>query len=122
MSLTLMNFGDYVRLGVMADALLSPNHTIVSSTFVQHICDLATAAGISNNFGNCSFASEDSVSSAGSHSSRNTTLSSSSLDFDLDSKNCSDDERNLNTEEPIHKQSSTKKLKFNIPSKKDSLS
>ncbi|KAK6643429.1 hypothetical protein RUM43_004934 [Polyplax serrata] len=108
MSLTLMTFGNYVRLGVIADALLSPHHAIITSTFAQHVWELAAAAGVSSNYRNYSFVSDESDTPEASRSSRNSTVSSSSLDLDFD-------ENNLNQDDSNHKYPLRKKLQFNIP-------
>lgn len=108
MSLTLMTFGNYVRLGVIADALLSPHHAIITSTFAQHVWELAAAAGVSSNYRNYSFVSDESDTPEASRSSRNSTVSSSSLDLDFD-------ENNLNQDDSTHKYPLRKKLQFNIP-------
>lgn len=114
MSLTLMTFGESVRLGIMTDALLSPHHTMISSTFAQHIWDLANSAGVTTNFRNFSFLSDDSDTSGRSQSFGNTTISSSSLDFEFDSRNFSEDDNNVNLDEGYDKYPITKKLQFNI--------
>nr|CAD7450882.1 unnamed protein product [Timema bartmani] len=46
LSLTIMNYGDTVRLGVMSDALLSPQHSVIATGFLQQLSDLARCAGI----------------------------------------------------------------------------
>nr|CAD7433231.1 unnamed protein product [Timema monikensis] len=46
LSLTIMNYGDTVRLGVMSDALLSPQHSVIATGFLQQLSDLAKCAGI----------------------------------------------------------------------------
>ncbi|KAL0278493.1 UNVERIFIED_CONTAM: hypothetical protein PYX00_000309 [Menopon gallinae] len=115
-SLTFMVYGDYVRLGVMSDAMLSPNQSLITSTFAHHIRDLASAAGVTS-FGNFSFPSDDSDRPETSHSSHNTTTSSSSLDLDFEGRNYSDDDNNVNLDESFRKYPSSKNLQFNIPSR-----
>lgn len=113
-SLTFMVYGDYVRLGVMSDAMLSPHQSLITLTFAQHIRDLADAAGVTS-FGNFSLPSDDSDRPETSHSSHNTTTSSSSLDLDFEGRNYSDDDNNVNLDESFRKYPSSKNLQFNIP-------
>ncbi|XP_054283849.1 uncharacterized protein LOC129000830 isoform X2 [Macrosteles quadrilineatus] len=47
LSLTIMSYGDSVRLGVMSDTQISPQHSVVSYNFDKHITQLATLAGVS---------------------------------------------------------------------------
>ncbi|XP_075231998.1 uncharacterized protein LOC142330542 isoform X2 [Lycorma delicatula] len=47
MSLTLMSYGDSVRLGVMTDAQLSNHHNGIANDFCNYINELAVAVGIS---------------------------------------------------------------------------
>lgn len=47
MSLTLMSYGDSVRLGVMTDAQLSDHHIQIANDFYNHINELAAAVGVS---------------------------------------------------------------------------
>ncbi|XP_067005165.2 uncharacterized protein [Anabrus simplex] len=46
LSLSLMNYGDTVRLGVMSDAQLSPQHTMLASGFIHQLQQLAMVAGV----------------------------------------------------------------------------
>ncbi|XP_063217290.1 uncharacterized protein LOC134528033 [Bacillus rossius redtenbacheri] len=46
MALTLMQYGHSVHLGVMTDALLSPQHAFIASGFQQQIAELASASGV----------------------------------------------------------------------------
>ncbi|XP_046660830.1 uncharacterized protein LOC124354430 isoform X1 [Homalodisca vitripennis] len=46
LSLTLMTYGDLVRLGVMSDTQISPQHSVISYNFDKHIAQLATLAGV----------------------------------------------------------------------------
>lgn len=46
LSMTLMSYGDSVRLCVMSDTQLSPQHSIISSNFDKHIGQLAVGAGV----------------------------------------------------------------------------
>lgn len=47
-SLTLMSYGDSVRLGVMTDALLANQHVEIANDFNNHIYRLAAAVGVSS--------------------------------------------------------------------------
>ncbi|XP_022196869.2 uncharacterized protein LOC111054198 isoform X2 [Nilaparvata lugens] len=47
-SLTLMSYGDSVRLGVMTDALLANQHVEIANDFNHHIYRLAAAVGVSS--------------------------------------------------------------------------
>lgn len=111
-----MTFGDHVRLGVIADALLSPHHTFITGTFAQHIWELAAAADVTTNSDNYSFVSDESGSSGPtSRSSRDSKLSSSSSDLDFDGRNYFENENNLNQNDFSRKYFQSKQLKFNIP-------
>ena len=46
LSLTLMSYGDSVRLGVMADQMIAPGHNVIATNFMQQINMLAAMAGI----------------------------------------------------------------------------
>lgn len=46
MSMTLHRLGNGVRLGIMADALIGPQHFIVARTFPQSIQNLASILGV----------------------------------------------------------------------------
>lgn len=47
LSMTLMSYGDSVRLCIMSDTQLSLQHTIISNNFDKHIGQLAVAVGVS---------------------------------------------------------------------------
>ena len=117
MSLTLMTYNDSVKLGVVADALLSPHHAVIASTFAQHLWELAAGAGVTTNYSeNYSFISDDSDGPGVSRSSRNSSLSSSSADLTSGMRNYSDDENNLNQDSnSLHKYPLKKNLQLNIP-------
>jgi hypothetical protein len=40
-SLTLMTYGDTVRLGVMSDSMIAPQHTAIATGFLQQVYQLA---------------------------------------------------------------------------------
>lgn len=46
MSITLHRYGNGVRLGVMADALIGPEHTIITRTFPKSVSNLANVVGV----------------------------------------------------------------------------
>ncbi|KAG8223342.1 hypothetical protein J437_LFUL001220 [Ladona fulva] len=46
MSLSLMTYKGSVRLGVMADQQLSPQHSAIATAFVPQLCDLAVSVGV----------------------------------------------------------------------------
>jgi hypothetical protein len=46
LSLTLMTYGDSVRLGVMSDSMIAPRHTIIATAFPQQVSRLATAVAV----------------------------------------------------------------------------
>ncbi|XP_021938483.1 uncharacterized protein LOC110839019 isoform X2 [Zootermopsis nevadensis] len=46
LSLTLMKYGDTVRLGVMVDSMIAPQHTVMASGFLQQVYQLAALAGV----------------------------------------------------------------------------
>jgi hypothetical protein len=47
LSLTLMTYGDAVRLGVMSDSMIAPRHTVIATAFPQQVYHLAARAGVS---------------------------------------------------------------------------
>ncbi|XP_076664076.1 uncharacterized protein LOC143366691 [Andrena cerasifolii] len=46
MSITLHRYGNGVRLGVMGDALIGPEHTIITRTFPKSVSNLANVIGV----------------------------------------------------------------------------
>lgn len=46
MSISLHKYGSGVRLGVMADALISPEHAIITRTFPKSVENLANVVGV----------------------------------------------------------------------------
>ena len=46
MSMTLHRHGNGVRLGVMGDAMIGPQHTIITKTFPKSLQNLALAVGV----------------------------------------------------------------------------
>jgi hypothetical protein len=46
LSLTLMTYGDSVRLGVMSDSMIAPRHTVIATAFPQQVYRLATAVAV----------------------------------------------------------------------------
>jgi hypothetical protein len=46
LSLTLMTYGDSVRLGVMSDSMIAPRHTIIATAFPQQVYRLATTLAV----------------------------------------------------------------------------
>lgn len=48
MSMTLHRHGNGVRLGIMGDALIGPQHFIIARTFPKSIRNLANILGVQN--------------------------------------------------------------------------
>lgn len=46
MSITLHKYGSGVRLGVMGDALIGPEHAIITRTFPKSVENLANIVGV----------------------------------------------------------------------------
>ncbi|XP_069685750.1 uncharacterized protein [Periplaneta americana] len=46
LALTLMNYGDCVRLAVMSDAMIAPQHSVITTSFMQQVYQLAAQAGV----------------------------------------------------------------------------
>lgn len=46
MSITLHKYGSGVRLGVMGDALIGPEHAIITRTFPKSVENLANVVGV----------------------------------------------------------------------------
>lgn len=46
MSITLHRYGTGVRLGVMGDALIGPEHSVITRTFPKSVESLAYAVGV----------------------------------------------------------------------------
>ena len=55
-----MSYGDSVRLGVMADSMIAPGHTVVATNFLHQINMLAAMAGIPRDRNSLSTASSSS--------------------------------------------------------------
>lgn len=64
LSMTLMSYGDSVRLCIMSDTQLSPQHSIISNNFDKHIGQLAVAAGVARRPGSPSRSSTTSPASS----------------------------------------------------------
>lgn len=54
MSITLHRYGRGVRLGVMGDALIGPEHAIITRSFPKSVENLANVVGASRIFGRSS--------------------------------------------------------------------
>jgi len=50
LSLTLITYGDSVRLGVMSDSMIAPRHTIIATAFPQQVYRLATAVAVTHDY------------------------------------------------------------------------
>lgn len=64
LSLTLMSYGDSVKLGVMSDTQISPQHSVISHSFDKQISQLATLAGVYRRPSRVSVTSTSSTSSS----------------------------------------------------------
>lgn len=82
-SLTLMTYGDTVRLGVMSDSMIAPQHTIIATGFLEQVYQLAAQAEVPQDRASSSYVYQPNIPPEGITSVPGSHTSGSSASEEL---------------------------------------
>jgi hypothetical protein len=78
-----MTYGDTVRLGVMSDSMIAPQHTIIATGFLEQVYQLAAKSGVPLEYASSSQVYQPNIPPEGFTSAHGQSTSGSSASEEL---------------------------------------